>query len=220
MDLDKNDLEALRKALINCTRHIKSNDDTFKISTLSLINQDITDIMKSYTNTQLRMQASQHAYETTTKELNNMLDERTEEQEGIYIDDMVYKQKLEINTTNELNRISRKSGSGFEEIDALINPESMPDLVEEIQETEFQIPRDPITQHEIGIAVKSKKCNHIYDKEGIEKYFEQKAKTKKSIRCPHIGCSNKQLTREQIVIDDATNAKIEKVRTSRESRTC
>lgn len=79
---------------------------------------------------------------------------------------------------------------------------------EEIANTQLtKIPIDPFTQKEIEIPVVNRHCKHVYDKQGIMNYINQRAELRKSAKCPTIGCLNKEkLTFNDLIEDRYVNA--------------
>lgn len=83
--------------------------------------------------------------------------------------------------------------------------------VEEVITQTKTIPIDPVTKRPVAFAIKNKKCGHIYDKTSFEEYLKLTRP-----RCPFMGCSNRELLKNDSVEDDlVTNALIARIRSSR-----
>lgn len=202
------DVKQLKQCIIQHSKHIKSNDETFQLSTLPKISKDVVKVMNSYVETIRRIEASQKAITDVqaTIEQDSFYNEDDDIQEE-FLDDNAYKVQFHACIEEELASSTREENAKLELDRLLFNNV---DIVEEVNQ--FTIPKDPITQQEIVTAVKSSKCKHIYDKDGIYAYFRQKEANKKQVRCPHIGCTNKNMSRSEIVPDEDTNRKIQELR--------
>ena len=61
---------------------------------------------------------------------------------------------------------------------------------------------DPITKKEIEEPVRNMKCKHIYEKATIYNMMEQAMENKKPVRCPYIGCSEKDFNKADLVREE------------------
>ena len=61
---------------------------------------------------------------------------------------------------------------------------------------------DPITKKEIEEPVRNVKCKHIYEEATIYNMMEQARKSKKPVRCPYIGCSEKDFKKADLVKEE------------------
>lgn len=196
-------LNKLKDILIDCTRNIKSNDETFSISTLPSISTKLTKIVDDIAEAMNRLEASQSAF----LELNDLV-ENIEAEVGPdeIVQSAIFSNKYEDSVKEKYNKL-RQSNRDKKRILTELNKILRP--IEEDVQVEaptLTIPKDPITKRDIRIAVRSTVCNHVYDQEGIEDYFKQKELAKKrNIKCPQAGCTNKTMTREELVPDDELN---------------
>ena len=60
---------------------------------------------------------------------------------------------------------------------------------------------DPITKKQITEPVRNKKCNHIYEKSTIYGMIEQARENSKPVRCPYMGCNQKDFKKTDLVKD-------------------
>ena len=60
---------------------------------------------------------------------------------------------------------------------------------------------DPITKKQITEPMRNKKCNHIYEKATIYSMIEQARENQKSVRCPYMGCNQKDFKKTDLVKD-------------------
>ena len=60
---------------------------------------------------------------------------------------------------------------------------------------------DPITRKQIKDPVKNKKCSHIYGKSTIYGLINQARSNSKSVRCPYVGCNQKDFKKTDLVKD-------------------
>ena len=58
---------------------------------------------------------------------------------------------------------------------------------------------DPLTKKQIMEPLKNKSCNHIYEKATIYKLIEQASERQKLVRCPYMGCSQKDFKKTDLV---------------------
>ncbi|XP_065162027.1 E3 SUMO-protein ligase NSE2-like [Atheta coriaria] len=65
------------------------------------------------------------------------------------------------------------------------------------------IPVDPITKNKICDPARNSVCNHVYEHDIIMDYLKQfyRKRLKKKVKCPYIGCSNKNVKAEHIIRD-------------------
>jgi len=75
---------------------------------------------------------------------------------------------------------------------------------------------DPITKKEIEEPVKNKLCGHVYEKSSIYSMIELARSQSKSVRCPYLGCNQKDFTKKDLLKDKEVKEHIEKVRDERE----
>ena len=71
---------------------------------------------------------------------------------------------------------------------------------------------DPITKKEIEEPVRNVKCNHIYEKATTYNMMEQARKSKKPVRCPNIGCSEKDFNKADLLKEEKVEKASEKER--------
>lgn len=195
-------IRELRTTIIDVAKNVKSNDDTFKISCLPRVSEQLSDAMSKYVDTTQEFEASQRAFNTVYAQVGE--DETDRE------DDVDLAQFLEL-FKDEVEQ--EKNNSTTSEIEAQVELEKIirPFVDEDIQvdPASRQIPKDPITRTDIRIAVRSKVCGHVYDSESIDEYFTQREKAKKRVQCPQAGCTNRNMKRQDIETDEETNKLIQ-----------
>lgn len=174
-------LEDLKSSVLDCSKNIKSNDETFGISTFATVKDKFDGIMTDFKILSRELDASRTAF-------LNMYDTFNEDEGEEYIDSESVIAEFKKHIDQELKRTA-------------VEPD------EEIMVENLQIIKDPITRQNIKFAVKSKVCKHIYDKETILDYFKQRRN--KAVKCPQAGCTNKNMKMEELVDDDETNKLIQ-----------
>lgn len=201
-------INQLKTTILDCAKNIKSNDVTFSISTLPTVCDKLTELMGGYIDTMQELESCQRAFTNLHEEVLQKVDQ--EDGDGEFLDlehyDNRFQELLEnANQTTTTNEIEAQVT-----LDEIIRPPA-PDEEIVVEAPLRQIPKDPITKTAIKVAVRSTVCNHIYDKEGIENYFRQKesAKSNPTIRCPQAGCTNRNMKRSQLVLDEETNKLIQ-----------
>lgn len=194
--------DALKSRIIDTAKHIKSNDDTFKIATLPQVSDRLCDLMCGYTDLIQKVDAVEKAFTIVSSQLNP-------------------KQEFELNSFENLfqealeaqQQASVLEEQALAEFRSLIIP--APPRDEEIvveAPTERRWPKDPITQTNIKKAVRNKVCNHIYDRVSIEAFIDQRKANKQRAPCPVAGCRNKNTEKRDLEPDDETNLLIESLK--------
>ena len=202
-------LRQLKTSLFDCVTNLKSNDETFKICTFPNVRDKFSDLMSQYVDCVQNLEAAQRTFSHLQE---NVTDDDRDPNGGEPVD--LDKLRLLFEQTLQQNLSERVTDEAEAQVmlNALIKPERQAQPAptdEEIyveQSTERAIPKDPITKKNIKIAVRSKKCNHIYDQESIKRYIDHKDKNKAKVQCPVAGCSNRNMKKTELVLDDATNA--------------
>lgn len=179
----KESLNQFKVCILDCTRNIKSNDDSFGISTFPVVKGKLDDSMEDYHRILKNIEASRAAFLSTYEAIDG---KEVEE----YVDLENFINEFQKKIDDELN----KSGAAEPEEEILFeNPQTHP--------------KDPITRQNIKFAIKSNVCGHIYDKEVILNYFQQRKN--KTVKCPQAGCANKKMNVEELVDDEETNILIQ-----------
>jgi len=75
---------------------------------------------------------------------------------------------------------------------------------------------DPITKKQITEPVRNKKCNHIYEKATIYGMIEQARAHQKPVRCPYMGCNQKDFKKTDLVKDREVAKHLEEKRDEKE----
>lgn len=207
-------LRHLKNNILDCAKNIKSNDATFKISTLPEVMDKLKLVMDNYITQTRQIKA----HETAFMKLREELDKREEEAE---IDELIpnesegyrnlYEQLIETASASFANL----EKNAMSDLNKIICPSLNEEEIQFETPSSRRIPIDPITRTNIKVAVKSTVCNHVYDRDGIEDYFKQKELAKKTnkIQCPQAGCTNKRMTRGELVLDEETNELIKSLTT-------
>mgnify|MGYP001019910426 CR=1 FL=1 len=199
-------INQLKESVIDCAKNIKSNDITFHISTLPTVRENLTRLMDSYLETVHSVESCQNAFTKLHEQLEQLDDDQVEE----FVDLNTYSEKFK-HTIEEERAVlnSRFDGRTAQtELNEIIGPHIDEEI--QVEAPECQIPKDPITKRDIQVAVKSTVCHHIYDQDGIEEYFRQKEQAKKTrIQCPQAGCTNKNMKRTELILDEETNRLIQ-----------
>lgn len=192
-------VKQLRKNINDCAKNIKSNDNTFKLSTIQSVTDKITDLMGRYVDIIQDVESTQKAFLSVSGKVEDEESRQVDEYADLSTYSKLFtdtvKQESQSSTTNEIEATA--------ELEKIIRPYVDEDIQEEA--TSLQIPKDPITKQDVRVAMKSTKCKHIYDKDTIEEYFLQKQKSHKRVQCPHAGCINRDMERKELVIDEETN---------------
>lgn len=213
-----NSIKEFRGILVDCAKNIKSNDATFGIATLEEVTPNLDALMAKYIDTVQKLEVSERVFMQLYEELEEKSREPYDEQDNndpdAGLEDLsVWEQRFrslldqDAEVTDQID--------AHVDLDQVLRPhQPRPSRQEEdivVESGQREIPKDPISRRPIKIAMKSKRCHHIYDKTSIESYFEQKEKAKAKVRCPVAGCKSKDMKRSELVIDDETNALIESI---------
>jgi len=75
---------------------------------------------------------------------------------------------------------------------------------------------DPITKKQITEPVRNKKCNHIYEKATIYSMIEQARAHQKPVRCPYMGCNQKDFKKTDLLKDREVAKHLEEKRDEKE----
>jgi len=75
---------------------------------------------------------------------------------------------------------------------------------------------DPITKKQITEPVRNKKCNHIYEKATIYSMIDQAREHQKPVRCPYMGCNQKDFKKTDLVKDREVAKHLEEKRDEKE----
>ncbi|KAH6927606.1 hypothetical protein HPB50_006157 [Hyalomma asiaticum] len=97
--------------------------------------------------------------------------------------------------------ILRITGGGEEEVSSSQGADDGIIMTEDLGKSQW---KDPITQKDIEVPVKNKRCGHVYDKGSIDIYI----KGTRHPRCPYLGCANKTPLNMGDLVDDHFIARI------------
>merc|ERR1712192_202904 len=75
---------------------------------------------------------------------------------------------------------------------------------------------DPITKKQITEPVRNKKCNHIYEKATIYGMIDQARENQKPVRCPYMGCNQRDFKKTDLVKDREVAKHLEEKRDEKE----
>lgn len=196
-------VKQLRNNIKDCAKNIKSNDDTFKLSSIQSVTDKILDLMSSYVETVQGVESSQRAFIAIYQEVDDEESGQVEEYADLNAYTKLFEEAVakesEISMTNEVE--------AQVELEKIIRPYVDEDI--QVEAPKRQIPKDPFTKKDIKVAIMSTNCKHVYDKETIEDYFTQREKINKRVQCPHAGCANRNMTRDELVLDEETNKLIQ-----------
>lgn len=207
------DLEQLRGIIIDCAKNIKSNDTTFEISTLPTVSEKLTNYMEQYIESKRKIESYQKAFLNLNQDIDQLDEGEDIETFEEYVELDKYSKKFDDVSNNIYSDLNRHEIDTIKiirsELEKIIRPQE-----EEIQFEQApirQIPKDPMTKKPIKVAVRSTICNHVYDKDGIEEYFKLREQANKGnrIQCPQAGCTNKTMSRSELVSDEETNRLIQ-----------
>ncbi|XP_070604394.1 E3 SUMO-protein ligase NSE2 [Erythrolamprus reginae] len=67
----------------------------------------------------------------------------------------------------------------------------------------------PITQEEMKKPVRNRICGHTYEEEAILEHIWRRHQHKKKVKCPQVGCNNKEVRKADLVFDEALKRTIE-----------
>lgn len=219
MDALKEDIEEgnligvvtqLKDSILDCAKCIKSNDDTFKISTLPQVSDKLREQMSVYQNVLQDVQSTQMTF---TQLLENVESDSRDGNDGESINLASFEDLFNRSVGDNwginwgINTDQTQASRALDQILGQVNRDE--DIVLEAP-SQQQWPKDPITKMNIRKAVRSKQCKHTYDKKSIEGYIAQKERARSTlIACPVAGCVNRALTRDDLEPDDEANNLIE-----------
>lgn len=202
------EIKQVEDTIIDCAKNFKKNDATFNITTLPILGAKLVDLMNNYTEVTNNIVANQEAFSKLNDQMKR--DYRnathTDEEGGQYYEIDEYVDKF----VETKEQIKARLPSETEAIRVLRNILQLDEEIQ-VQPPCRQIPKDPISRADIKVAVKSKKCGHTYDKESIEGYIAQKQASKRLIRCPQAGCTNQNLTIDDLIPDEEINNLIQNI---------
>ncbi|XP_060937473.1 E3 SUMO-protein ligase NSE2 [Limanda limanda] len=99
---------------------------------------------------------------------------------------------------NSVNPANRESAEGMEELD------------DDIAVTQSQVNFTcPLTQVEMVVPMKNKKCNHLYEEAAILSLIKARHSQKKKCRCPVVGCGNSDVKESDLILDQMLKRKIQ-----------
>ncbi|XP_058035122.1 E3 SUMO-protein ligase NSE2 [Ahaetulla prasina] len=67
----------------------------------------------------------------------------------------------------------------------------------------------PITQEEMKKPVRNKICGHTYEEEAILEHIRRRQQQKKKVKCPQVGCNNKEVRKGDLVLDEVLKRMID-----------
>lgn len=195
-----NSIHKLRDAIIDCAKNIKSNDATFQISTLPTVTDKLYSLMDNYAKILKETDTCQQAFLQIHDQVEQ---EEDEQQDRDFIDLDNYLTVFKRNHSKAKSAYP-KSNPARKELARVISPQTNDEEIQ-VEAPMRQSYKDPITKKDIRVAVRSRVCKHIFDKDSIEDYIRQSEAAKVRIKCPLAGCTNKSLTREELELDVEIN---------------
>lgn len=201
-------VKRFKEIILDCAKNIKSNDATFKISTLPEVSDKLSSLMTSYIDTIQHLESSQRAFMQLYEEVS-IIEAEHNEDEFISIGEFEEKFRQKLEQENETVTEEAEAQVNLDSIIRPLRPAPLQDEEIVVEAPARQVPKDPITKRDIKVAVKSTTCNHIYDKGSIDTYFAQKEKSKVRVQCPVAGCQNRNMKKNEIILDEETNKLIE-----------
>lgn len=199
-----NTMKALRKSIIDCTKNIKSNDETFNISTLPHVSDKLISLMGDYIDAVHRIESCQNVFLKVHEEVEAIENDENNK-DPVELNLMANRFNYLIDEQNKATTTNEIEAQL--ELDAILKPFEDEEI--RVEAPAQQVPKDPITKRDVVVAVKSTCCGHIYDKEAIEDYFTQQERAKKTVRCPVAGCTNRSMKRKELYLDEETNKLIQ-----------
>lgn len=192
--------------ILDCAKSLKSSDNVYKSNLLSDACSKLMKGMKSHNDTMNVIDSNERAF----KEIFNKIQDKRphDSTRADHLDARELLNDFDIIVANELKKQPTNSPQlrELESITSAVRPAEDEEMV--IEEPErVELPKDPISKTNIQIAVRSKTCKHLYDKETIEKYI--KSKKNKKARCPIAGCTNTELVVEDLEFDEEINKLIQ-----------
>ncbi|XP_026559440.1 E3 SUMO-protein ligase NSE2 [Pseudonaja textilis] len=67
----------------------------------------------------------------------------------------------------------------------------------------------PITQEEMKKPVRNKICGHTYEEEAILEHIRRRQQHKKKVKCPQVGCNNREVRKADLVFDEVLKRTID-----------
>lgn len=196
-------MKDLRKSIIDCAKNIKSNDETFDISTLPRVRDKIIHLMDDYVDTVKKIEACQKVFLKLHEEIEAI---ENDENNKDCIELQFVTNKFNAMIEETCQTITTDETEAQFDLEEMLRPSD--DEIQQVSEP-AQVPKDPITKQNIKVATKSTICGHIYDKESLEDYMKKKEKARKSVQCPVAGCTNRSIKRMELVLDEEINKLIQ-----------
>lgn len=187
--IDRKFIAEAKGIIIDCAKHLKSNDKTFNIVTLPDHMQALDKAMLNYIDYVHEVEASEKAFTDIFAKVEAIDDGDDEE----YVEAEPLIEELDTLVSQVKETLVEKERDAIEELNKVIRPQE-----QETRSTNrnAQTLKDPITKLDIKVPVQSNKCKHVFEKETIESYLEN------SKKCPQAGCTNKRMTVKELVSFD------------------
>lgn len=199
-------INEFRDAILDCTKNIKSNDNTFGTTVLPKVSNKLSDFMSHYVDAYHQIETTQR---TVSKLHSHVMDDERDPLGGDPVDLKAFGELYKKTYDTESKEASGAT-EYFDELQGMLSirrqqPVTQDEDVVVEPTVNREIPKDPITKMNIKIAVRSKKCNHLYDQTTINSYIEQRGKDRSTVKCPVAGCNNKDLKKYGFILDAETN---------------
>lgn len=187
-----------RQSIIDTAKNIKSNDDTFRISTLPEVHDKLLELMDECTNNIRQVEACEKAFTLVSHDIGG--------NEELDLDPF---EELYHARINAHIRDSSLEAEALHDLKSIIKP-SDDDIIADTS-GDRTWPKDPISKMNIEEAVRNKVCRHLYDRASIQQYISG-GRPRKRVPCPVAGCLNKDLKVEDVESDEEINDLIESLR--------
>lgn len=197
------------KTVLDFAKYLKNDDSVFDLSSLSEFTPRILDAMNSHVQVMRKNHALDDAYKKMYREIRASWDDEPSD----YFDWNEYGKNFDKLIAQELKKAETGPQSRLvEDLRKITNTQQTQGEEIVVEAPILQIPKDPITKKDIKFAVRSRRCKHVYDKESIENFITTSlANNRPRIRCPIAGCTNSDLSIDDLENDDETNNLIESV---------
>lgn len=196
-------MKVLRKSIIDCAKNIKSNDETFNISTLPRVKDKLIQLMDDYVDTVKKIEACQNVFLKLNEEIEAI---ENDENNKDCVELQLVTNKFNAMIAETCQNITTEETEAQFDLEEMLRPND--DEIQQVSEP-AQVPKDPITKQNIRVAVRSTICGHVYDKESMEDYIKKKEKARKQVQCPVAGCTNRSMKRIELVPDEEINKLIQ-----------
>lgn len=202
----RRNIEQVDNIILDCAKSLKTSDNVYKLNLLPDASSKLLKSMKSHVDTMTEIDSNERAFRDIFRKIQDKKVHDLNNPEYFETSEFLNDFGNLVATGSQRQSTTSPRLHELESIISSARPTEDEEMV--IEEPERpEIPKDPISKTTIQIAVRSKTCKHIYDKETVEKYIVSK-KTKKA-RCPLAGCTNTNLDIDDLQIDEDINKLIQ-----------